>query len=552
MNLKILPLFIFPFLPRDEAKRTANEKFFLGKKQGLLFPPQSLHSIAKRGKIRRYLFIGRNKEESNGPPNVRKNTPTNIATLKNDGPHMKEQLGGVKNRIINFFRREKTMIDKIKNLNEEESLWFVTGYAKNLFNECSHHHIIGFEHIKEVGLKTLARFNRVPPLDSLLPGDGARKGNYLVAAAYRVDKRVVFYKSGQSAPMGGAGSVAASPKDSATSILGSISGSSARPTTGPAAETTAGPTADPRVNQNYILCSYTYFIFYVYDKEGKKFYICTRDMNDECSLYEMNELEKEDLYHFLHNYVSSKKDLTNLHVVSLIKKNRAAKRATEDASTEELLNVHNYTNKFNSYLKRLFNVCHNSDILLENRMNRKYEQPNITFIFGNTNFLFKNKTYLESLKSFFLKNDQQKNLFELIFKDNKGYKFYVQNDVTDKSSYVLRCTKISKKKFDMVCKKLRTFYEYKSCNAKGKEGEDPFFVYAKILFDSYANDLASNEKKKIFRGEENFAHRSVYINIGSNDHFVDGEDISFGTADEGLLFTLTKNFLDSLVSCVHV
>ncbi|GAB65639.1 hypothetical protein PCYB_071410 [Plasmodium cynomolgi strain B] len=425
------------------------------------------------------------------------------------------------------------MIDKIKNLNDEESLWFVTGYAKNLFSVNSYYHIIGFEHIKEMDLKTLARLNRVPPLDNLLPGDGTRMGNYLVAAAYRVDKRVVFYKNGH------------------------ISGSSERiPTARPTTRPTAGSTAEPRVNQNYILCSYIYFIFYVYDKEKKKFYICTSDMNDECSLYEMNELDKEDLYHFLYNYVSSKKDLTNVHVVSLIKKNRAAKRATaDDMSTEELLNVHNYTNKFNSYLKRLFNLCHNSDILLENRMNRKYEHPNITFIFGNTNFLFKNKTYLEWLKNFFLKNDQQKNLLELIFKDNKGYKFYVQNDVTDRSSYVLRCTKISKKKFDMVCKKLRTIYEYKSCNAKGKEGEeaeDPFFVYAKILFDSYANDLANNEKKKNFRGEDNYAHRSVYINIGSNDYFVGGEDISFSTADEGLLFTITKNFLDSLVSCIHV
>ncbi|EUD67886.1 hypothetical protein C922_01498 [Plasmodium inui San Antonio 1] len=552
MNLKILPLLIFPFLPRDEAKRTENEKFFLSKKQGLLFPPQSLYSLAKRGKNGRYLFIGKNKKESSGPQNVKKNAPTNICTLQNDGSYMKEQLGGLKNRIMNFFRREKTMIDKIKDLNEEESLWFVTGYAKNLFTGYSYYHIIGFEHIKEVDLKKMARLNRIPPLDNLLPGDGVQRGNYLVVAAYRVDKRVVFYKNGQSAPMGGMGNVTASPSAPPTSISRSTSGSSGRI---PASRPTAGSTAEPFMNQNYILCSYAYFIFYVYDKEEKKFYICTRDMNDECSLYQMDELEKEDLHHFLYNYASSKKDLKNVTVVSLIMKNRAAKRATEDISTEELLNVHNYTNKFNSYLKRLFNVCHNSDMLLENRMNRKCQQTNITFIFGNNNFLLKNKTYLECLKNFFLKNDQQRNLLELIFKDNKGYKFYVQNDVTDKSSYVLRCTKISKKKFDMVCKKLRTIYENNSCNAKGKEGEEgeePFFVYAKILFDSYAKDLASNEKKKNLRGEENYAHRSLYINIGSNDYFVGGEDISFSTADEGLLFTLTKNFLDSLVSCTHV
>ncbi|ANQ07594.1 Uncharacterized protein PCOAH_00018630 [Plasmodium coatneyi] len=543
MNLKILPLLIFPFLPRDEAKRTENDKFFLSKKQGLLFPAQGVYSLAKRGKNGRYLFIGKNKEKSSDPQNVKKNAPTNICTLKNDGSYV-EQLGGLTNRIMNFFRREKTMIDKIKDLNEQESLWFVTGYAKNLFSENSYYHIIGFEHVKEVDLKTLTRLNRVPPLDNLLPGDSVRKGNYSVAAAYRVDKRVIFYKNGQSTPIGGSGDVTAS----LTSISRSISGSSGE-------SPTAGSIADPRMNQNYMLCSYAYFIFYVYDKEKKKYYICTRDMNDECSLYEMDNMDKEDLYHFLYNCTSSKKDLKKVDVVSLIKKNRTAKRATDDMSTEELLNVHNYTNKFNSYLKRLFNVCHNSDILLENRMNRKYEQPNITFIFGNINFLFKNKTYLEYLKNFFLKNDQQKNLLELIFKDNKGYKFYVQNDVTDKSSYVLRCTKISKKKFDMVCKQLRTIYEYNSCNAKGKEGqerEDPFFVYAKILFDSYANDLANSEKKKNFRGEENYTHRSIYINIGSNDYFEGGEDISFSSADEGLLFNLTKNFLDSLVSCIHV
>ncbi|CAA9987330.1 conserved Plasmodium protein, unknown function [Plasmodium knowlesi strain H] len=547
MNLKILPLLIFPFLPRDEGKRTEDEKFFLSRNQGLLFPSQSGHRLDRRRKSGRYLFIGKNKEKSSVSPNLKKNTPTNICTLKNDGSYM-EKLGCVKNRIINFFRREKTMIDKIKNLNEQESLWFVTGYAKNLFSENSYYHIIGFEHIKEVDLKTLARLNRVPPLDDLLPGDDARRGNYLVVAAYRVDKRVVFYKNGQFGPMGGTWHVGTSAGDPPTSISRSTCGSSGK-------IATARSTAEPRRNQNYMLCSYAYFIFYVYDKEKKKYYMCTRDMNEECSLYEMDNLEKEDLYHFLYNCTSSKKDLQNIDVVSLIKKNITVKRATDDMSTEELLNVHNYTNKFNSYLKRLFNMCHNSDILLENRMNRKNEQTNITFIFANINFLFKNKTYLEYLKNFFLKNDQQKNLLELIFKDNKGYKFYVQNDVTDKSSYVLRCTKISKKKFDMVCKKLRTIYEYNSCNAKGKEEqekEDPFFVYAKILFDSYAKDLASSEKKKNFRGEENYAHRSIYINIGSNDYFEGAEDISFSTVDQGLLFNLTKNFMDSLVSCIHV
>ncbi|KJP89450.1 hypothetical protein AK88_00893 [Plasmodium fragile] len=544
MNLKILPLFIFPFLPRNEAKRTENEKFFLSKKQGLLFPPQSVYRSAQRGKHGRYLFIGNNNKESSGPQNVKKNAPTTICTLKNDGSHVKEQLGGVRNRIINFFRREKTMIDKIKDLNEQESLWFVTGYAKNLFSENSYYHIMGFEHIKEVDLKTLTRLNMVPPLDNLLPGDGARKDKYVVSAAYRVDKRVVLYKNGQSSPTGGTEDATASSSAPPNSMSRSTSGSSGRI-----------PTADPCMHQNYILSSYSYFIFYVYDKEEKKFYICTRDMNDECSLYEMDNVDTEDLHHFLYNYTSSKKDLKNLDVVSLIKKNRTAKRATEDLSTEELLNVHNYTNKFNSYLKRLFNVCYNSDILLENRMNRKYEQPHITFIFGNINFLFKNKTYMEYLKNFFLKNDQKKSLLELIFKDNKGYKFYVQNDVTDRSSYVLRCTKINRKKFDMVCQKLRTIFEYKNCNAKGKEQdevEDPFFVYAKILFDSYANDLANNERNKNFRGHENYAHRSIYVNIGSNDYFVSGEDIPFSTAEEGLLFTLTKNFVDSLVSCIHV
>ncbi|GAW80127.1 hypothetical protein, conserved [Plasmodium gonderi] len=545
MTQKISLLFVLLLLLiRNEAKITENEKLYMNKK-GLLLPPYYQRRSGKSGRRRPYyFFMGKNKEVKIDSKNMKKYVLTNIHNLENEKwCNFTEQLRNVKNRIFNFFKRDKNVIDRLRDLNEKESLWFVTGYAKNMFTDNSFYHIIGFEHIKEMDFNKIDLVNTMPALENLLSTCGKKgnlqNGDYMIGASYRVRKHVVFYKNNNFCFNEVSKYYQTTPTSGATFTR----------------DTPSTNTADENnkkrihhMNKNYILCSYTYYLLYIYSKKDLKFYICTYDMNNECSVYEMKTLDKEDLHHFLNNYISGKKDLKNINVFSLIKKNKVKRHAPEDISCSELLNVINYTNKFSSYLKRLFNLCHNSDMLLENRISPKCEQGNITFIFGNTNFLLKNKTYLECVKDFFFKNDQEKNMFDHIFKNNKGYKFYVQKGVTDKSSYVLRCTKITKKKLEMLHKKLLTNYEHKNFNEK--KG-DSFFDYTKILFDKCANYLSSNAKKNIFN-EENYTHRSVCINISSNNRFGDAENISSDIPDETLLFTLTKNFLNSLISYLHV
>ncbi|KAI4839304.1 hypothetical protein MKS88_001852 [Plasmodium brasilianum] len=497
----------------NAAKKIENTKLLFSGRKKVSF--QNNIQRKQNGGRNNHFFIKRKKR---GESNNRRNTWPfgSIMSVKNSSsPKLNEGVKSVKENIILFFKRDKNIIERLKVLNEKESIWFMTGYAKNVFSHHSFYNIVGFEEIKEISPNKLSLTNKINFNDLLSKKinhkDSIKNDSYSIVNAYKVKKYVIFFKN----------------ENKNNDVVSNNNGKNDS-------------------TKDFILFTYMYFIFYIYDKEGKTFYIYANNLNKDHIIYEINELNSENLFNFFDSKICNKKDLKNISVISLIRKNNTLKNIVENISTNELLNVNNYTNKFNSYLKKLFHMCNNSDILLENKINVKQRQPCITLIYGNKNFMLKGKTYFEYLKNFFLKNEEDKNLFENIFLNNKGYKFYIQNDLNDNSSYILKCTKITKKKFDQLHKSITNF-DNKNCTTK-----DPFFTYSKILFDIYKNKSDNEKKKKGHSCGENYCERSIYINIGANDYMVDNNLPILKKADETLLFSVTKHFLNYLVSCIHM
>ncbi|SBS84780.1 conserved Plasmodium protein, unknown function [Plasmodium ovale curtisi] len=504
-----MQLFLFLFLKNCSGKKGGKGNVFMREKK--LFYTDNVQSNASKSK----LFFVRRNEEGKSNHRTNKHYLGSISSKeKRNTSSFYERLKRVKDSFFFFFKREKNIFDKLKELYGKESIWFISGYAKNIFCPNSFYNIVGFEQIKEVDTRKWTQKNKIN-FDYLLQlkrrieqGGEIKKENEekkrknIIVNVYKAKKYVIFYKG----------------RDQYNSLR----------------------TYNPSNNSNdFILCTYVYFLFHIYDKEKKKLYVCANGPNGTNvsgvengggnTIYEVKEVEKDNFPNVLGKNVGNKNMLKNINIVSLLRKKDIFNSMVRDSSCDELLNVHNYTNKFNSYLKRFFNMCSNTEISLKSTVNTKELQKDITFIFGKTNFLLKKKTLLDFIKSFFLKNDHDKHLYELMFKNNKGYKFYIQNDFVHNSSYALTCTKIAKNKIEKLFKLITNTY-----NKKDSTYIDPFFTYCKILFQNFKKEYESKKRKQYSDGDIN-NERSILIHIGSDNYAMD-EDVSlFKNANEALL-----------------
>ncbi|SBT35694.1 conserved Plasmodium protein, unknown function [Plasmodium ovale wallikeri] len=511
---------IFLFLKTSSGKKGGKGNVFMREKK--LFYTDNVQSNGDKSK----LFFIRKNEEGISNHRTNKHYLGSISnTEKRSASSFYERLKRVKDSFFFFLKREKNIFDRLKELYGKESIWFISGYAKNIFCPNSFYNIVGFEQVKEIDTRKWTQTNKIN-FDYLLQlkrrieqGGEIRKENEekkrtnIIVNVYKAKKYVIFYKG----------------RDQYNSLR----------------------TDNTSNNSNdFILCTYVYLIFHIYDKEKKKLYVCANgpgvENGGETVIYEVKEMEKDNFPKFLSKNVGNKKILKNINIVSLLRKKGIFNSMVRDPSCDELLNAHNYTNRFNSYLKRLLNMCSNTEMSLKSTVNTKELQKDITFIFGKTNFLFKKKTLLDFIKSFFLKNDHNKHLYEHMFKNNKGYKFYIQNDFVHNSSYALTCTKIAKNKIEKLFKLISNTY-----NKKGSY-IDPFFTYCKILFQHFKNEY-ENKKRKQYSDGEIYNERSVLIHIGSDNYAMDEDLLSqLKNANEALLFAISKHFLNTLISCVHL
>ncbi|ETW30954.1 hypothetical protein PFFCH_01621 [Plasmodium falciparum FCH/4] len=290
-------------------------------------------------------------------------------------------------------------------------------------------------------------------------------------------------------------------------------------------------------------------MFYIYDKEKKKSYIFSNNIqNNKNCIYQIVEVNKEQYPNLFDNIIMNQDILKkHINIIALEKSNTTYENIIHFIGNNELLNINNYTNKFNSYLKKLYNICNNSSMLIENSITMKNSKPYINLIFSDKNFMIKKKSYFKYIKSFFLKKDDKDYLLEYIFNDNKGYKFYIQKDLCDNSSYVLKSTKITTKKLDKIYKLIN------SLDPKNINTREAFFVFAKILFDKYKNEYEIEQKNK-GKNHNMFYHnsRSIFINIGSNNYVVDTDLSILKKKNDILLFSMAKHFFNHLLSCVNI
>ncbi|CRG96608.1 conserved Plasmodium protein, unknown function [Plasmodium gallinaceum] len=480
MNKKFL--FFLLFFLRSIVKKIESKLFFNEKKS--LF-----YENFRNQRNKEYFFIKRNKDDD------KKKELQNVYKFNNGISLINEKLKSAKENIFLFFKKDKNIIEKLKDLNEKKSTWFFTGYAKNIFNHNSFYNVIGLEEIKEIDYKNLILTLKIDVNKVFNKNNNLeKKNNFSIINGYEVKKLVLFYKNN-----------------------------------------------DNSFGKDFILCTYKYIIFYVFDKENNKFYIFINNLGDENIIYEVKELNKKDFSDFFY-LIDNKIDLNTINIISLSNKN-IFKSHTNYMHKDESING-NYSDKFKFYLKKICAIFNNYDIFLKDDIYGKNIKSRNTLIYSKKNFVLKKKTYFQHLKNFFINNEEDNNLFEIIFRNNNAYKLYVQNDLNDNSCYILKSTKISKKKLDQLYR-LFTNYDYKK-----KECKDKFFAYSKTLFSIYKNELEKEKEKR--RKNENNNTKSIYISIGAKEYLIYKDSSFLKKKDEILLFSLAKQFLNNLISCINI
>ncbi|CRG99271.1 conserved Plasmodium protein, unknown function [Plasmodium relictum] len=480
MNKKFL--FILIFLLRNIAKKIESKLFFNEKK--LFFPG----NFTKKRNLT-YYFIKRNKDDN------KKKELQNVYKLNNGISLLNEKFKSAKEKIFLYFKKNKNIIEKLKDLNEKKSTWFFTGYAKNIFNYNSSYNVIGLEEIKEIDHKNLILRNKIDLNEvSKKYNNVEKQNNFLIINGYEVKKYVIFYKND-----------------------------------------------DNSSGENFIMCNYNYFIFYLLDKVNSKFYILINNLSDENIIYEVKELNKKDFSDFFYK-LNNKIDLNTINIISLSNKNILQDFTNDGYRSESVYD--SYTDKFKFHLKKICSLSNKSNIFLKDNISTENFKSRNTLIYSKKNFILQEKTYFQYLKNFFINNEKDNDLFEIIFKNNNAYKLYVQNNINDNSYYILKNTKISKKKLNQLYK-LLTNYHYKN-----KKSKDQFFTYAKVLFSIYKREFEKEKEKQ--KNKENNYTKSIYISIGAKEYLIDKDASILRKKGEILLFSLAKQFLNNLISCINI
>ncbi|VWU49686.1 conserved protein, unknown function [Hepatocystis sp. ex Piliocolobus tephrosceles] len=464
-------------------------------------------------------------------------------------------IDNVKKNITSFFKRKKDVIENIKNLYNKESLWFVTGYCQNLFHKNSFFNIVGLEVIKEVDpRKFIFTSSKKNNSDNLL----GKNNNYELRNMYKVKRYVIFYKNSKSS-FDKKSENSFDKKSENSSDKKSENSSDKKGIT----NTIINKKNNDGMKKNFIMCQYVYFILHIHDKKNNKFYILSNSINDNNThgLYEINELKKDQLPNMLNNNILNKNKLKELTIISLINKNEKLNDISDNnIYINNFINAPGYGNiinnnntLFNSYIKKVFNFCNNSGLLFDHNTSfGKQSNPYIFLIYGNDNFIFKDKSYYEHFINFFMKRRTVHNFCENIFKNNKGYKLCIRSDLQDKPSYLIKYTKLKKKKFEKLYKYItNTYYKNDHNYIFNDINSNSFFSYTKILFEKCKNDYML-EKKKKFTDNDNTVQKSIYINIGNNNYSMDQDISVLKNNNETLLFTIAKSFLNNLITSIYI
>ncbi|KYO00050.1 hypothetical protein PGSY75_0906200 [Plasmodium gaboni] len=527
-----------------------NKRNVLSNCRNVLYPHGKGSLFYTRGK---YLFIKRKKEddmkykktklsEANDLLKNRRNDYMYGSILENNKVGL---LSGIKEKIGSFiFGGNKNIIEKLKDLNEKKSLWFFTGYARNIFQPNSFYNILAFEEIQEIDYKKWSQENKIN-FDYILNRkvetgkDDINKS--LSVNIYKVKKYVIFYKNEENINNKNTNDNINKNNDSNMEKQNNIIHNNN--------QNCNNSYHCSEHKNDFILCTYIYLMFYIYDKEKKKSYIFSNNIqNKQNCIYQIIEVDKEQYPNLFHNIIMNPDSLKkHINIIALEKSHSNYENIIHYIGNNELLNINNYTNKFNSYLKKLYNICNNSSTLIENSLTMKNSKPYINLIFSDKNFMIKKKSYFEYIKTFFLKKDDKDYLIEYIFNDNKGYKFYIQKDLGDNSSYVMKSTKITTKKLDKIYKLINNL------DSKNINKSEAFFAFTKILFDKYKNEYEIEQKNK--SKDHNMLYhnsRSIFINMGSNNYVVDTDLSMLKKNNDILLFSMAKHFFNHLLSCVNI
>ncbi|SPJ10135.1 conserved Plasmodium protein, unknown function [Plasmodium sp. DRC-Itaito] len=558
MNLReyIYIILILYFIPLSKIcfayNVEKNKRSVLSNCRNVLYPDGKGSLCYTR---RKYFFIKRKKEDDMKYKKNKIGEKNDL--LKNRRNYMYGSilennkvglLSGIKQKVGSFiFGSDKNIIEKLKDLNEKKSIWFFTGYARNIFQSNSFYNILAFEEIEEIDYKKWSKENKIN-FDYILnrklePGKDDIINKTLCVNVYKVKKYVIFYKNEENMynkkDNDNINKYIDVNKENQNNIIHNNNNNNNSNNNYHCRE----------YKDDFILCTYIYLMFYIYDKEKKKSYMFSNNIqNNKNCIYQIVQVDKEQYPNLFDNIIMNPDILKkHINIIALEKSNTTYENIIHFIGNNDLLNINNYTNKFNSYLKTLYNICNNSSTLIENSITMKNSKPYINLIFSDKNFMIKKKSYFEYIKSFFMKKDDKDYLLEYIFNDNKGYKFYIQKDLCDNSSYVMKSTKITTKKLDKIYKLINSF------DSKNINRREAFFAFTKILFDKYKNEYEIEQKNKD-KNRNMFYHnsRSIFINIGSNNYVIDTDLSILKKKNDIILFSMAKHFFNHLLSCVNI
>ncbi|SCL92186.1 conserved Plasmodium protein, unknown function [Plasmodium berghei] len=460
----------------------------------------------------------------------------NIFTFKNS-------IRQIKDKIKYMFKRNQTVLDKLKNLNKKKNIWFIEGYAKNVFNPDSFFNVIGLEEVEEIDMKSCdiikkIDFNKLLNKKYVYKNQKDIKSNYRIVSIQRVKRFALLYKKCCN-NCHNYNSICDNKRNNMDDVIKNC-------------------TCISNMKKSYVICVYTYVVFSIHDIKENKYYMVINSLNndDEGIFYELKELNTENTKPSLKSYTPNKGAVKSSNVISLTKKNYILKDVRNNAEQNNKKSNFLSFNIFNTYSKNLFNLVNNFEGILKKIFFSGNElQPEIFILYEDKNIFLKKKSYLEYIKLFFLKSDEYADLYQNIFKNNKWYKLYIQNYAQRQSSYILRCTTINEKKFRNLLKfvKNENNNNYNYHNNYSND-ERIFFSYCKILFEKYDEEClkAKHKTKSVINSDENYNHKSVYINIDTNNHLRNKELLILKKQKDTFLFSMAKYLINNLISSIHI
>ncbi|SCL99443.1 conserved Plasmodium protein, unknown function [Plasmodium chabaudi chabaudi] len=468
--------------------------------------------------------------------NISNGNTKSIFTFKNS-------IRQIKDKIKCMFKSNQTVLDKLKNINKKKNIWFIEGYAKNVFNPDSLFNVIGIEEVEEIDMKSCDIIKKID-FDKLLnkkydyKNQEDIKNNYRVVSIQRVKRFALLYKK------------CCNNRYEYNSICDNKGNYMD--------EGIKNCTCTSDMKKNYIICVYTYVVFSIHDIKENKYYMVINSLNnnDEGTFYELKELNTENLHPTLKSYTHNKGTVSSSNVISLTKKSYILKDVTNNIEKNNKKNYLLSFNMFNTYFKSLLNLINNFEAILKKIFFiGKKLQPEIFILYDNKNIFLKKKNYLEYIKLFFLKTDEYADLYQNIFKNNKWYKLYIQKCAQRQSTYILRCTAINEKKFRNLLKyvKNENNNNYNYHNNYCNDGKI-FFSYCKILFEKYDEECLKekHKTKSITNSDENYNHKSVYINIDTNNNLRNKELLILKNQKDTFLFSTAKYLINNVISSIHI